>query len=528
MLQTDRHALITTLLRRARSNSKNNITFWHDGKREQIDFKSFFDKVDEYTRKFSQLKNSGLTTIGIFRQSDIYWLITDLACLRVGIITLALPEQLPTSQLKELCSEYQLRLVITSSAGINRLTKADYHGRALTIGEKDVGNQRIEDCPSADFLITQAVTESYYTICFSSGTMRLSKALRIPYFLAETELRDDVGTHPKILVWMPFTHFIQRLVAFRALTLGYDLVISTPPLALHHMSSEKPTHMVCAAYFYESLARLIDQKLRTMSKGRRFIINALSFLKLNRLSPDNFIRKIVDQLILKEISALYGGRAREFIWNGSSVSTQAIALLDKVGLQVFGAYGISEIGSISTDRRSTFALGSVGHPDREVKISNEGEILVRGDANVRDWEYVIKDLDGFIHTGDSGFLKKGSLFVEGRLDDIIVLKNGKNIRPYELEGELILETQAERVCVFSRDGQRITAVLFMPTLELSESCYIESCIRKINNRLEPHERIFEYLCVHSSVELGSNLTHSLKLKRAAVILKFGNSQFSLI
>lgn len=156
----------------------------------------------------------------------------------------------------------------------------------------------------------------------------------------------------------------------------------------------------------------------------------------------------VSRTIFSSVHKKFGGHLKYLVSGGAALSVETATILKTLGLYVLEGYGMTETAPmISFTRPGRRKIGYAGEllPNIEVKISEKGEICVKGD-NVMQGYYkreeetndIIKD--GWLHTGDMGVLDKYGLKITGRIKEIIVTSNGKNINPELLEKEFINES----------------------------------------------------------------------------------------
>ncbi len=190
----------------------------------------------------------------------------------------------------------------------------------------------------------------------------------------------------------------------------------------------------------------------------------------------NIIRKIgIDRrdLFFKPVHQSLGGNLKIIVCGGAPLRPDIVKGFDNLGISVFNGYGITECAPLISSNCTLKSIpGSVGFviPDNKVRIADTdadgiGEIQVQGD-NVMLGYY--KDpvatrktftQDGWFKTGDLGYMdRKGALYITGREKNLIILANGKNVHPEELE-EYILENLAyvKEVVVFAPLASVVTS-----------------------------------------------------------------------
>ncbi|SDI83657.1 AMP-binding protein [Proteiniclasticum ruminis] len=235
----------------------------------------------------------------------------------------------------------------------------------------------------------------------------------------------------------------------------------------------------------------------------------------------NLIRKVgIDQrkLFFKPIMESLGGNLQTIVCGGAPLRPDIVKGFEDIGISVYNGYGITECAPlIATNCTMKNIAGSVGFviPDNLVRIVDTdedgiGEIQVQGD-NVMMGYY--KDpvstrktftADGWFKTGDLGYLdRKGALYITGREKNLIILANGKNVHPEELE-EYILDHLAyvKEVVVYAPLSPERNEVMIMAEAYVEDQFLIEKGvdevkkilkedISKLNHKLSVYKRIHD-------------------------------------
>lgn len=197
--------------------------------------------------------------------------------------------------------------------------------------------------------------------------------------------------------------------------------------------------------------------------------------KIAKYIPSYKIKKIM----FKPIHDKFGGHFIGCISGGAPLDVAVGAFFERIGLQVYQGYGLSEtspVVSVNTDKRNN--LASVGRPLKtfEAKIDVEtGELLLRGPSVMKGYHNQpeitsqVIDKDGWLHTGDIANIDKdGHIFITGRIKNMIVLSGGKKVFPEEVESVLEKSPYITEVCVLgtsrtfgAKDGtEEVTAVIY--------------------------------------------------------------------
>jgi len=201
--------------------------------------------------------------------------------------------------------------------------------------------------------------------------------------------------------------------------------------------------MVCVPAVLDIMARQIQKTIK--SKGLTVPFAIMQGLSKFLLFFHIDVRRKLFSSVIKQL----GGGLRIIIFGSAPADPKVIKFFESIGIDMLQGYGLTEtspIVSCEVDKRKYRKIGSSGLPLHNIQIDifepdekGVGEILVKGPnvmlgyyENEEATKEVLKD--GWFHTGDLGYLdKKGHLFITGRKKDIIVLSNGKNIFPQEIE-----------------------------------------------------------------------------------------------
>ena len=239
----------------------------------------------------------------------------------------------------------------------------------------------------------------------------------------------------------------------------------------------------------------------------------------------------VDPSTPKEAVAanVFGGRLKLIFTGGAHLDPFYIDRFAEYGVEIFEGYGMSECSPvISSNNPGDFRNGSIGRPldNAEVRIIDD-EICVRGSSVMQGYYQMPEETaaalkDGWLHTGDKGYMDEdGFLFINGRVKNLIILSNGENISPEELEGKLALYPLVAEVIVTGEDNG-LTARIFpeqavIDAKGLSEEAVKQELQQSIDeyNRNQPGYRRITGLVVRKN-PFKKNSTR--KIKRTEVLI----------
>lgn len=212
---------------------------------------------------------------------------------------------------------------------------------------------------------------------------------------------------------------------------------------------------------YKKIQKAIEEK------GKTKLIHTMSKISRKLLKCKIDLRKV----FFKQIIDQFGGALRVVLYGAAPMNKDTIIGFNDLGIELVQGYGLTETSPViaaETDERKR--PGSVGLPlnNLEVKVEEKneegiGEIVVKGPSvmlgyyqNKEATDKVLKD--GWFYTGDYGYLDEdGFLYVTGRKSDVIVLKNGKNIYPQEIEFLINKISYVEESIVFVKEKDKICA-----------------------------------------------------------------------
>lgn len=232
---------------------------------------------------------------------------------------------------------------------------------------------------------------------------------------------------------------------------------------IKELKEQKPGHLVLVPLYLESFYRKILATIKEQGKDKLFF---------NMVKVSNGLRKVgVDRRkdFFKSVTSAFGGELRTVISGGAPINQEIIDLFDSVGIAVLNGYGITECAPlISVNHSKNTVKGSVGKVIEidSVKIDKpnedgEGEILVKGPNVMLGYykdEQATKeaiDEEGYFHTGDYGkFDENSSLYITGRKKNLIILSNGKNVYPEEIESELISAPGVLEIVVYEGKSKK--------------------------------------------------------------------------
>src|SRR5580692_4758929 len=274
------------------------------------------------------------------------------------------------------------------------------------------------------------------------------------------------------------------------------------------MLTVRPTILTAVPRVLEVIrARMLGQVARE-KPWRQALFNRALAIGLKRVDHqelsfiDDLLDWPLDRLVRAKVRARFGGRLVAAMSGGARLDPEVGRFYLALGIRIMQGYGQTEAGPVvSANPPLAIRIETVGPPLQgvEVRIADDGEILVRGDLLMHgywgrpaDTQAVIRD--GWLHTGDIGVQDAdGYLRITDRKKDMIVLSGGENVSPAKVEGMLMTEPEISQAVV-AGDGRSSLTALVVPTQGYDDVA-AALAVTRVNHRLSVTERIRKHAVV---------------------------------
>lgn len=588
-MQTNSHLSVLIHDQARKYGNRSVLTFRPFGSLQwkTVTWNQFSLRVKQVSNAMLNLNIKPQENIAVFAQNCIHYLYTDFGAYGVKAVSIPFYATSSETQIQFMINDAQVRVlfvgeqeqydkalrVFTLCPSLERIIIFDesvrispndpnamYFSDFLKLGEGLPRQTEVENLwKTADF-------NDICNILYTSGTTGDSKGVVLTYgqYQAALEANDkcvSVGEGDRSISFLPLTHIFERGWAYLCLSEGAEIIINTYPKEIQDsMRQTHPTCMSSVPRFWEKVYQAVKDKIDrsgavqkkmfayALSVGRKHNIEYLSHAKRPPL-PLALEYKVVDKTILSLVRKTMGLiKPNIFPTAGAYVSPEVEEFIHSIGLNMVVGYGLTEsLATVSCDHLSDgYTLGSVGRPIEgiQIKIGENDEILLKGPTITRGYykrdsiNAVSFDEDGFFHTGDSGYLKDGELFLKERIKDLFKTSNGKYIAPQQIEALLLVDKFVDQAAVIA-DQRKFVSALIVPAYSqleewardngVSYSTIDELCahpkvnammkerIDTLQQTLSHYEQIkrFTILPKPFSMESGE-LTNTLKLRRQVV------------
>ena len=371
------------------------------------------------------------------------------------------------------------------------------------------------EADSAPYFNQDIDVDKMSILVFTSGTTGKGKGVMLSQHNILSDIADPLQyidfTGKSVGVLPPHHTFGSTVNILGHNCIGCEVYISSGLRYIQkELAEQKPGHMVLVPLYLETFYRKIMANIKAQGKEK---------LIARMIKLSNFLRKLGIDLRRKffgAVLAAFGGEIRMVVSGGAPISQDMLNFYDGVGIEILNGYGITECAPIIAVNHSHDLIpGSVGPAlaINEIKIDSpnedgEGEIWARG-SNVmlgyyKDEEATREAItsDGFFKTGDYGKLgPRGEIYITGRKKNLIILSNGKNVYPEEIESEFIAVPGVIDVIVYEGKSKRgsdydaIVAEIFpdeeyMKKNEITDAyAYFKPFIDSYNKGAVPYKKI---------------------------------------
>ena len=560
-----------------------------DGKYTSLSWKQVREQVDSIAKGLINLGILKGDRVVILSENRPEWQIADLAIMSIGAISVPAYTTSTTSDYIHIINHSEARCIIISSHSLalkalpavvksskcKNLIKIDNdknnYNEPVNITSWNTLVKEYNDDKPIDFEEEAKTQQRKDTACiiYTSGTgghpkgVMLSHGAMLTNCTGAKELLKNLIKDLKeirFLSWLPLSHSYEHTLQFFKMGISSQIFYAESiDTLLVNMGEVKPHFMTAVPRFYDSLHTRISQGLKKQGK-----ISQLLFASTLKLGKKNYFNekmnglekitnKLLDKIVRRKVNKRFGGNLKALISGGSALNFEVGLYLTALGLPLLQGYGQTETAPVvSANPPEKVKLDTVGivFKGTEVKIADDGEILVRGE-NVMNgyWNDPHSTnatiIDGWVHTGDIGeFDEDNYLKITDRKKDIIVNAGGDNISPSRIEAKLDIAPEIAQSMLYG-DYKNYLVAIIVPNKEealiwakennKSEDLSIliedEDFIKiikqitvRINKNLSVIEQVRKFILIdHEFTIENGMMTPSMKVRRFKVKEKYEES-----
>ena len=466
----------------------DNIAFKYkdNGEIKQITYNKFVKDIKKVAEK---VISSDVKRVAIIGNNRYEWCVTYLGVTTAGRVIVPLDKALTNKEIEKLLKRSQADAVVYDgkyeeavSEAINQGCDIKYKicmdniekNGILKFEEMLQDGENIINSGKSEYENVKLNENEMYIMLFTSGTTNEPKAV----MLSQENICKNISNYQynfliyqtdTLLSFLPIHHTFECSITFLYGTYCGATIAFCEGLRYiaDNLKEFKVSVFVAVPLVLETMAKKIQKAI--VDSGKKGLIDKMTKISHGLLKCKIDLRKKLFKPVLKK----FDEDLRVVLYGAAPMDKVTIEWYNDLGIELIQGYGLTESSPVLTAESSDKKrAGSIGIPLKnvEIKIDNPdkdgvGEILGKG-PNImigyyENEEATKKALDnGWLHTGDYGYIDEdGFIFVTGRKSDVIVLKNGKNVYPQEIEFLINKLLYVDESIVYSRDKSKTDTVL---------------------------------------------------------------------
>jgi long-chain acyl-CoA synthetase len=544
---------------------------------EPISSRQFAAKVEGVVKALGSWGIARGDRVAILSENRHEWVVADFACMLLGAVVVPIYTTLTPEQTAYILRDSGARAAFVSSAkhltkigSIIQITPIEKIAVMDDLAEAGVLKMsemmQLQANPQLEAIgrsVSQSISRSIKpddlaTIIYTSGTTGIPKGVMLTHGNMAANInysRCDFGFRQGMtcISFLPLSHVTARSVDLGLLDSGVTLAHLPQIDQLSQALLEVRPHILLSVpRVYEKVHTQVEMNAAKFTR-KQIYRWALSVGRTHRPEilagqiPQSPAWKVADKLVYSKIRRGMGGRVELFISGGAPLGRELAEWFADMGIRICEGYGLTETSPvIAVNNPAAHRIGSVGKPlgNLEVRIADDGEILVRGPSVFRNYwnkpdETRNAFLDDWFKTGDIGrFDQDGFLYVTDRKKDLLKTSGGKFIAPQPIESSLKHHPLIAEAVVVG-DKRKFPAVLIFPNFSALElyargrslafssrqelllipdiQAQYREILTTINQDLAQFEKLKKFRVIADELSAANGtLTASLKLKRRLI------------
>jgi long-chain acyl-CoA synthetase len=586
----NRAASVPKMFRNRVAATPNTEAFRYpkDGAWASVTWRQIGDQVD--------LLAAGLISLGINPEDRVAlasgtryeWVVVDFAILAAGAATTTVYPTTNADDVAYIVANSGSRVVIAEDQtqvdklrsrrddvpAVEQIVVIDGEGDGewvMSLAELEArGRELLLESPNAVTDRIEAITpDRLATLIYTSGTTGKPKGVRLEHgsWTYTAGAMDSLGVltdRDLNYLWLPLSHAFGKVMLALPLAIGFPTVVDgRVDKIVENLAVIRPTIMGAVPRIFEKVHSRINETVAKEGGVKKTLFDwAVGVgLKVSRakqagervgpLLASEY--KLADKLVLAKVRDRFGGRLRFFISGSAALDREIAQWFDAIGIVVLEGYGLTETSAASSlNRPNAYRFGTVGWtlPQTDVKIAQDGEILLKGPGVMNGYHDMPEataeaiEPDGWFHTGDIGELDaEGFLRITDRKKDMFKTSQGKYVAPSAISAqfkgicpfasEIIVYGEGKPYCValvsLDADGLKEWAA----SNGLGDKSFgeiardpktrdaVDGYVEELNKHLNRWEQVKKFSIIDRELTVESgDLTPSLKLKRKVVVDNF--------
>jgi len=579
--------LVTMFFEQAQAQGERPF-LWakHDGAYRPLTWREVAAQVTELARALQTLGVKDGERVVLMSENRPKWLIADLAIMAAGGITVPAYTTNTIDDHRHIIEHSQAVGVIISTPKLaERALQAahlsDLTHFAITMEEVDLQQSLNVEVLNWQVALSRANTsqaniveqaqsfDKFDTACiiYTSGTggtpkgVMQSHAAILHNLAGATAVLEQLGLSNEVfLSFLPLSHSYEHTAGqFWPIALGAQIYYAEgADQLLSNMAEVRPTLMMAVPRLYEMMHTRITRGIKKQGGTKEKLFNKaielgeMAFQAPHKLSLLQKLQNLfLERLVREKARQRFGGRLKAFVSGGAPLNPDIGLFFTALGIRILQGYGQTECGPVLCvnvpERVKMNGVGPI-FPDTEVRIADDGEILVRGDLVMNGYWRDEKTtnatiVDGWLHTGDIGLIDEdGHLRITDRKKDIIVNSGGDNVAPQRVEGVLTLAPEIAQAMVYGDKRPHLVGLLVPDNdwlvewaqandkprtlAELTDDTDLHralgAAVTRVNGQLSNIEKMRKFIVAKEPFSIDNALmTPTLKVRRHMIVDIYG-------
>lgn len=566
----------------AKFPSKPAIGFKKKEKWTEITWSDFRRLVFKTANALREAGISEHDKVAIYADNSAEWIVTDLAILALGAVTVPIYSTNNEEQAEYILNESECKIILVGNqdqydAAFNILNRNQVL-QQIIVAKKAIWIKKENSKYFEDFIktadeqleIVHREDEDLATIIYTSGTTGVPKGVMLTHgnFHKSVEAHFEFFKFKNFeqetsLAFLPLTHIFERSWTLLALSGGAKVYfLENTKLIANALAEIKPTIMCAVPRFYQKIYAGVNEMANTSSDSKKKIFNwaietgteVAEFRRVDKAVPFllQLKNKIAGVMVFNKIKKKMGGKLWFMPCGGASVSAEVTRFFEALGIHITVGYGLTEsTATLTCFPFHNFEHGSAGVPfgDTQIKIGENDEILAKSSGIMKGYYKKPKETaevfteDGWFRTGDAGkFDDAGNLIITDRIKDLMKTSNGKYIAPQPIENLLSNNNFINQAMIVA-EGKPFVTALIIPNFEALQEViskmnipftswqgivdsekikeFYREKIDEIQKGLSGFEKVKKFVLMPAEFEINSGeITPTLKVKRNVVLQKY--------
>lgn len=518
---------IRAVLKESAEKYGDKIVYKYFTAPNEVSEMSYRQLYSTYKRVGSAICSLGLNgkKIAIIGDNSPMWMISLMAVISSGSVAVPLDKELLPAQVENFLSLSEVEAVFCSGKFAEKISAMNLPKLRIIIdfdnkGSIDSRYYSYEKIVSIGNKLVSGGDKSFKTcrydrskmslLIFTSGTTGTSKGVMLSEDNILTALNAasnmiNLKSSTVLLSVLPMHHTYEMTAGqLTAIRLGITICINNSlKYVMRNMKMFQPNAMVVVPLYVNTIKKKISDEIRNRKKQKMVDVGVKATKALRKVGVD------ARGIVFSEVLSALGGKLRTMICGGAATDPEAIKWFEDLGINIYQGYGITECSPlVAVNPLVNVNYSSVGLPipgSRVKIISDEtgkevdlpygeiGEICVKGGHvmlgyyNNEEATKAAFTQEGYFRTGDFGYMDKDNyLYITGRKKNIIILDNGKNVYPEEIEEYLERIDSIKECVVIGREnasGEVVITALIYPDYDQFKDSSEEEIIDKMRSEV---------------------------------------------